>query len=175
MVTNPKSPWRKAGKASKHVDRSDIIARVTRERKEAEGTNPRKLLKPSESLYEQNELADDMIEWSKLETSLVIEDYPLSKNISPYKFFKLALNNEYFDEALQFARAMIASRSYKKAVNREVDGSMVMKMMPLYNPEYREFLREKSAIEGSKQNPIQVIIEQSPSVDSVKALPVREE
>ena len=56
----------------------------------------------------QNELAEGLIEWAGDNKHLfTLNKYPLSKGYNPYKFFNIAKTNDYFKEALSFARYII--------------------------------------------------------------------
>ena len=72
-------------------------------------------------------LADDLIAWAHLETSFAIEDFPLSRLYSPHKFYKWSKHNEYFADALEFARYKVGSRREKAACERRVDSSIILK------------------------------------------------
>lgn len=88
-------------------------------------------------------LTDDMLAWAHQETSFAIEDFPLSRGYSPHKFYKWQKHNEYFAEALEFTTYMVGSRRERAARERLFDSSIILKTMPLYNYEYREFLLDK--------------------------------
>lgn len=98
--------------------------------------------------FPQNEaewlsLANDMLTWAHQESSFAIEDFPLSKGYSPHKFYKWINHNEYFADALEFARYMVGSRREKAAREKRADSTIILKTMPLYNYEFKELLMDK--------------------------------
>ena len=47
-------------------------------------------------------LSDEMVEWTYINKTLInLDKFPLSKRLSPYRFYKLAENNPYFEEAIR--------------------------------------------------------------------------
>jgi hypothetical protein len=117
-------------------------------------------------------LADDLIAWAHLETSFAIEDFPLSRLYSPHKFYKWMKHNEYFADALEFARYMIGSRRERAARERRVDSSIILKTMPLYNYEFKELMMEKINKHHESQQPkiITVIL---PQVEDTGVVPIK--
>lgn len=109
-----------------------------------------KLAKPPRDESEIIQLADELAKWSTQNTSLIWEDFPLSKGMSPYRFQLLADGNEYFAEALEYAKAVIGSRMQKGAFEKILPSDIVLKLLPLYNRGYRDW--EMLRIMKDKEN-----------------------
>jgi len=113
---------------------------------------PWKLNRMPRDKEEQNQMADELISWALIPSSVLLEEFPLSKNISPYRFFKFAKeeSNEYFTDAFDFARSCCAVRMQKG--EHELDIGLLHKIFPLYHRQYDEYLIEKEnrAIEAKK-------------------------
>jgi hypothetical protein len=92
---------------------------------------------------EIRELADELMEWAKLPTSVEINDFPISKNINPYDFKRI--KDDYFQGALSIANYTLNSRQ-KKLVNCKVyEKEMFFKYLRLYDKDYKEDEDEKIA------------------------------
>lgn len=116
----------------------------------------------------QNNLATELIEWSRHEEAEAIEQFPLFKGFNPYKFYDIALNNPYFADCLDAAMAAIGFRRERNARTRKEDATTIMKMQPLYNKQYRALSMEKSSAEATKVGTvIQVIESKIPESDMV--------
>lgn len=113
----------------------------------------------------QNNLGSELLEWSSLPEAEAIEQFPLSKKFSPYRFYDIALINPYFADCLDAARAAIGFRREKNARTRVEDGNIIMKMQPLYNKEYRDLSLQNSNAESTKVGTIIQVVE-SPVPDS---------
>lgn len=109
-----------------------------------------------------NKLADEMVVWVNEHPEVYkLEEFPLSKMYSPWKFFRLASKYPYFDEALSYANNLIGTRLQNMLVHQGVSQHYVMKMLPLYNTQYRAWkLEERATREAQKaQNIVTVIPE----------------
>ena len=121
---------------------------------------------------DQNDLANEVIKWSLLEESLFLEEFPLSKKISPYRFFQFAKNqkNPYFTNAVEFARAVLSVKMQKGVINKKLDREFILRLLPIYNLEYKEFLMEQRTISQSQniitQNIIKKEIIEMPDYDT---------
>jgi hypothetical protein len=120
---------------------------------------------------EQNALGDELVEWSKSSIAESIEDFPLFKGYSPYKFYCMARDNEYFADCLDSALARLGSKMHLNARRKLEDGSVVMKTFALYNRMYRELTLENSKAMSSTNTVIKVVEDKIPSSDLV---PLRE-
>lgn len=85
---------------------------------------------------EVKKLADQLTAWSQTQNSLFIEDFPLSHNYSVKRFFNLAKQHEYFDDALNNALYTIGIR--RESCAAEDNPQVYMKYIATYNERYRE-------------------------------------
>jgi hypothetical protein len=97
-----------------------------------------------------NKLINEMMEWSDLETSVNINDFAISKRISPYRFKRL--KNENFQEALELVKYKIASRNRQLVNDRECEKDIYFKELYMLDQDYRESEHEKIAkrVQGFK-------------------------
>lgn len=117
---------------------------------------------------QQNNLATELIGWARHEEAEAIEQFPLLKGFNPYKFYDIALNNEYFADCLDAAMSAIGFRRERNARTRKEDATTIMKMQPLYNKQFRALSMEKSSAESTKVGTvIQVIETKVPESDMV--------
>lgn len=122
---------------------------------------------------EQNLLADEMIDWvDRWDHVFDINSFPIFKGYSPYRLFKIAEANEYFAECLELAKHIICQRRDKAARERTQDATYILKTLPLYSREYREWEieRNKRDIEARENKTITVVMERFPEVASVKEI-----
>lgn len=114
------------------------------------------------------ELANELVSWSLLPTSFEIERFPLSRRMSPYRFFRI--ESEYMQDAIVFSRYAIAARLQECWRNEDngIDKGYAEKMLALYSPEYRAFVQEKikaiqAAVESRGQQAITVVMQETPN------------
>ena len=131
---------------------------MKKEAKKAVHTRTRRrfVIKPPTDEQEQNELVNELIWWVQKKDSYALEDFPISKSMAPSRFYRCAEDNEYFAEALDFARYTIGSRLQKGLRNKELDKDFVLRLLPLYNREYRSLMLDK--IKQSKDEPQSITV-----------------
>lgn len=102
---------------------------------------------------EQDDLGREMLFWVKNEEVFTIEAFPVSKSMSPTKFFRIGLTNEFFDECIDIATHTIYDRMLKAWRDKKVEKEYVKLLMPLYNEKYRVLMVERHKItENIRQN-----------------------
>jgi hypothetical protein len=118
-------------------------------------------------------LADKLREFASEDDSLDINLFPLMWGYVPTRFKKWGKCSEYFETALYFAMETInARRTDMLTFSKEiVDRKDWLDKRPLYDSEYREYLKEKDiakndAIKGS----VTVQVMPIPNSDIVKPL-----
>ena len=105
---------------------------------------------PPTEEWEQNQLGVELLEWAQTDEARNIHDFATARHINPYKLNKLCARNEYFEDCMAIARSLIGSRMTELARTREEDGSVNMKLLPLYNHEYRDMIEQaKKLAEGA--------------------------
>lgn len=129
---------------------------------------------PPTALEAQNVMADEMIRWVKSNDVFLLDSFPIALSIAPCRFYALANNNEYFADALNYSRHLIAERMIKMWVKKELDKELVTRLLPIYHQEFREYMMLKirtseMAKEDAKQK-IQVTYEAIPNSPLVKEL-----
>jgi hypothetical protein len=97
-------------------------------------------------------LANELLEWVKYETSNNINDFAISKKISPYRFKRF--DNDYFQECLETAKYIIASRNRFALIKRQFNEKLYFEELPELNRDYREYReqREDKKILGLKES-----------------------
>ncbi len=99
----------------------------------------------SKDPQEQNELAVELVEWTCSPEAFYIEKFPVSKGISPYRFFKVKHTNDFFAECVELANA-VCHLNLKQAVHTgELHYSYVLDMLPIHDGDYKAFMIEKLA------------------------------
>ncbi len=99
----------------------------------------------SSNLEEQNALAVELVEWSCQPDSYYIEKFPVSKGISPYRFFKVKHTNDLFAECVELSNA-ICHLNLKQAVHTgELHHSYVLSLLPIIDGDYKGYMMEKIA------------------------------
>ena len=90
---------------------------------------------------ELKKLADEFVEWAKSGVSDYIDDFPIQKNLSPYKFKRNA--DEYFQGRYDLALYIISNRREKKAAENTMNTVVWKTTHALYNKDYREMNEKK--------------------------------
>lgn len=146
------------------MDKTSIRAKISKSIK-AKYPGLKKLKKLPTSPQELKKLGEELLQWCFTPEALILEDFPLSKGYSPYRFRHC--EDEYFIECFSFASAMLASKLKKGALRGELDAGFVAKLLPLYDQEFRELINSfRKNFEGDMKQ-ITVVIPPIPSTDSV--------
>ncbi len=97
----------------------------------------------SKDKEEQNLLAVELVEWSCNGDSYYVEKFPVMKGISPYRFFKVKHENDFFAECVELANA-ICHLNLKQAVHTgELHHAYVLAMLPVFDGDYRGYMIER--------------------------------
>jgi len=91
----------------------------------------------------QNMLINEAIEWAYLNEVDDINLFPVMKKFPAHKFLKIANTNEYFAEGIEVINYLMSTRIKKGWKTREMETSYCKEMLPKYDQEYREWIREK--------------------------------
>jgi hypothetical protein len=79
--------------------------------------------------------------------------------MAPRRFYAIATTNEYFADALDLARYIIGCRLQRGLRDRKLDRDYVLRLLPLYNEDYKDLLLAKvKESEAAKNGRITVII-----------------
>jgi len=85
-------------------------------------------------------LADELNEWSKKESTLVIGEFATDRNCNPSLYRKLSNINTKFRSVYKTALRRIGDRREKGAMNKELEPRTVSKYARFYDEEYNEFI-----------------------------------
>lgn len=96
--------------------------------------------------------------------------FAIENGLNPYKFHHMADENEYFSDCLQMARYIIGAKMVENARSRKEDGSVNMRLLGLYNLDYRKMVEEFKQSEASKAAATVVIMEKIPDSPLVPQL-----
>ncbi len=100
---------------------------------------------PIEKEY-QDDLGREMLMWVRSDDVFSLEDFPISKCMSPTQFYRIAETNDYFEECLDIALMTIGSRLQRAWRERMLEKQYVLSILPLYNSLYRRLVLEKHKI-----------------------------
>lgn len=119
------------------------------------------------TMEEMQQLCKDLIEWADKEDSLLLQQFALSKRISPYNFFKFATKrkNELFSQAFEYARAQCLIRMAKQ--NSELKDRVVDKYLPLYDSYYSDYLLAKEQRDHEYQKELKTIEDKKSSANII--------
>lgn len=88
-------------------------------------------------------LGTELLEWAELPESNNINDFALSKKISPYRFKRL--NNEYFQECLERVKYYIASKNRASLIGHQFNEKLYFTELPMLDRDFREYQDEQIA------------------------------
>lgn len=118
----------------------------------------RYLVKPPQEIEKQNKLVNEMLIWAQKNDSLCLEDFPISKSIAPTRFYACAQDNDYFADALDLARYTISSRLQLGLRDRTLDKNYVLRLLPIYNQEYKFLMFAKIAKSHEESSVFKIIM-----------------
>jgi hypothetical protein len=132
---------------------------------------PRALVATPTDEATQNNLASELLEWVKSDNAEALEQFPLERNMNPYKFYRIAEINPYFADCLEASASYLGFKMTKHARMRTQDGGVIMKLLPLYNKLYGDLVMQKSNAESTKVGTVIQVIESK--VESSDMVPER--
>lgn len=88
-------------------------------------------------------IANELMQWAELPESNNINDFALSKKISPYRFKRL--NNEYFQECLERVKYYIASKNRSALIGQKFNEKLYFQELPLLDRDVKEYQEEQVA------------------------------
>lgn len=90
---------------------------------------------------ELRKLADEFVEWAKSGVSDYIDDFPIQKNLSPFKFKRNS--DEYFQDRYELALYIISNRREKSAAQNNMNTVVWKTTHTVYNKDFRELNEKK--------------------------------
>lgn len=102
-------------------------------------------------------IANELNEWIKNPENNNINDFALSKKISPYRFKRF--NNDYFQECLEAAKYAIASRNRQALIKRQFNERLYFEELTSLDRDYREYKesREDKKL-GDFENTTKIVV-----------------
>lgn len=91
---------------------------------------------------------------------VLLDDFPLSKKWHPRKFYNLADRDDDFKDALDIAKIFVSNQLQKGGLKRDFDSGLTSKLLPYYDSQYKEFLKEMTKDFQPSQTTQRVIVEE---------------
>ncbi len=114
-------------------------------------------------------LAQDMVEWSKKETSLRITDFFLECDVPNAMIYRWMDKYDFLKYAHEITMMRIASRREIGAITRKFDAGAIEKYQPMYDPEYKKIVEWRSSLnEKNKDSQGTLIVQMMPAPVSDK-------
>lgn len=103
---------------------------------------PKTMNRMPKGTQEVQELADELVEWADKPDSVLLQQFAVSKKISPYQFFRYAERevNAAFTQAFDYARAKCSIRMLLGEC--AIKDVALSKYIPLYDTFYGNFIKE---------------------------------
>lgn len=102
-------------------------------------------IKPVSELFIER-LALEVMEWSKLEESIIFRDFIDNKNIPEDAYYRWVRTYPNLKAAHTLAKGRIGSRREKGAITRKFDGSTIIGSMSMYDQEWKDLAVWKSSL-----------------------------
>lgn len=93
------------------------------------------------------DLANEFFNWSKNTKSTNINDFPINKKISPYRFKRI--DHEYFQDILQLVKYIFAGKNRELLLDKQFDKDLYFKELYQLDTDFREDEQEKMAKRNS--------------------------
>jgi len=117
-------------------------------------------------------LGEQLIEWSRSEDALVLEDFFRERGIHDTTYRQWKERNTLFRLRYETARGNLGSRREKGAINRTYSERLIMNTMPRFDPAWKELEEWRSSLRSKEQAAgkadVKVVMEKFPSTDLVK-------
>jgi len=104
-------------------------------------------------------LAIELVEWANLDSSIVIQKFLAQKGITGDNFYRWSCVCPALIEARNIAKLLVGCRREEGGLRKELDGRMVTASMPMYFPEWKEFMEWKAKIkERADESNLQKVV-----------------
>jgi len=103
-------------------------------------------IRPPRDKKSQDELGNEMLRFMAHENVLTLDSFPVSKSMAPTHLYKLAEDNDYFALCLELAKTILSDRLIYGWHHGRFQKDFVLRMLPLYNKEYKEITMQKFKI-----------------------------
>lgn len=106
-----------------------------------------------------NKIADELIEWSKSEQQFTLNSFLFQKGIPKKAFYEWI---EKYPE-LKTAHGMFMMKMSDKrevgGLTRKLDPTFAFNSLPMYDPDWREFMQWKSNLKQQEDNQQKIVVE----------------
>jgi len=123
-----------------------------------------------------NSFADEVVRWAEQDTSLRYTQFASERRIRYNTFKKIMNKTPYARNAWEIVKQKIVDRRELQALQFKINASIVMQTMPLYDEEFKAYIKWKSALrqEEEKASQTVVLLERFPETDAVPQKPEHE-
>jgi hypothetical protein len=114
-----------------------------------EGMNLRQI--DLDNQKELHKLTNELVEWAKKDSSVILQDFFLEKKLSPYKTYKFIKEHPELPlhEAFQYAKSACYTRMIK--AQSPINPHHVTRLMPLYDSFFGDYLEEQQEKTNAQQ------------------------
>jgi hypothetical protein len=126
------------------------------------------LTRPITNRYLEN-LAVDLIEWSKNDKSIILKEFFAVRGVLKEVFYRWCKTYPPLKDAHEIAKSFIAIRREKGGLTKQYDTTMIMRSMPMYDDEWKEFEEWRASLKNKEEEKSRrqvVIIEKFVEEDS---------
>lgn len=104
------------------------------------------------AIYDIEEMANKLDEWSKKYQSLALIEFSADMNIDPTYIYYWANKSEVFSETLRKAKARIAARRERMVHLNTLDVKVFNRYQGFYDPYLHQYEREEKMFDASLKN-----------------------
>ena len=104
-------------------------------------------------------LSEELNQWSQLDDSLILKRFYTDKNIPREAFYRWANKFPELGASLAQAKERISARREHGGMTRKFDPGFILNYMPMYDDEWKEFIKWKASIKQQEENQQKVVIE----------------
>ena len=97
-------------------------------------------------------LSTDLVHWAMKDDSIVLQKFLAQKGITSDNFYRWGTEYPALIEARKIAKAIIGARREEGGLRKELDGRMVTASMPMYFPEWKEFMAWKASLNNQDKD-----------------------
>lgn len=99
--------------------------------------------------HDRQQIAKDLLEWAKLETSLNLNGFCAKQLIAPQKISQFALEDDMFRESLQLTKSILAERRERNLVTGILHNKAYEANLTVYDHFIKEDRREEKEFDAS--------------------------
>ena len=114
-------------------------------------------------------VVEELVAWAQLDEAINIEDFALSKLLSPKAFEELCSKSEYFANSYDIALRFVGSRRNRLAQRGLLNPSFVLATLPLYDSDYRSWLRSLRSKDLKDNGQKQIVVVEMPVYKNINS------